>query len=120
MINTLRTFSPKQCLIITAQETAFFGGLSAADKLASILKERFGDNKVIDYTAAGLTGGLGSLAGHPFNTAVTRSQNKLPMDGFNRSFLSGCKQSIQRSLTKARAIAVFAVGYKFAKEMLNN
>lgn len=119
MINTLRTFSPKQCLVITAQETAFVGGLSVADKLASILKERFGDNKAVDYTAAGLTGGLGSLAGHPFNTAVTRSQNKLPMDGFNQSFFNGCKQSMQGSLTKARAIAIFAVAYKFTKEMLN-
>jgi hypothetical protein len=109
---SFRNFSLKQGLAISIQETAFVGGLSAADKLAAIMKRRFGNNKAVDYTAAFIAGATGSLAGHPANTALTRWQSGLPLDSF--------RQSMWGAARKARAVGCFSVVYKFGKEILNS
>jgi hypothetical protein len=110
-INSLRMFSPKQCLAISVQETAFVGGLVAADSLAAAMKEQFGDNKVVEYTATFTAGAWGSLAGHPANTALTLWQKNMSIDSV--------RQLSWGAARKARAIGVFAVGYKYLKEKFN-
>jgi hypothetical protein len=107
--DSLRRFSIRQGAAITLQETAFVAGLSLADKLTIVMKKRFGDSRGIDYTAAFVAGYLGSLAGHPANTALTRWQSGLTIN---------MKQSLWGSLRKARAIGAFAILYKFGKEAL--
>jgi hypothetical protein len=109
---SLRLFSLKQGLAISVQETAFVGGLSAADYLSGLMKEKFGDNKGVEYLAAFTSGALGSLAGHPANTALTRWQSGMPVESMRQSMWGAAK--------KARAIGIFAVFYKFAKETLNS
>ena len=109
---SLRKFSVKQGLAIAVQETAFVGGLSAADRLAVAMKRKFGDNKIVEYTAAFTAGAAGSLAGHPANTALTRWQSGMAMDSF--------RQSMWGAARKARAIGFFSVIYKFGKETLNS
>jgi hypothetical protein len=108
---SLRKFSLRQGIAIAAQEAAFVGGLSAADQLAAAMKKRCGDNAAVDYTAAFMAGAAGSLAGHPANTALTRWQNGMNVDHL--------RQLMWGSLRKARAIGVFSVIYKLAKEKLN-
>ncbi|MBS0585705.1 MAG: hypothetical protein JSR76_05325 [Verrucomicrobia bacterium] len=108
--HTMRRFSTRQAAAITLQETAFVAGLSLADKLAVVMKRRFGDRRGVDYTAAFVAGYAGSLAGHPANTALTRWQNGLTVT---------LKNSLWGSLRKAKAIGVFAVLYKFGKENLS-
>jgi hypothetical protein len=108
---SLRRFTPKQGAAIAVQETAFVAGLSVADKLAEVLKERFGESPVVDYTAAFASGAAGSLAGHPANTALTRWQSGLTLDSF--------RQSMWGAARKARAVGFFSVIYKFAKQNLN-
>jgi len=108
---TIQKFSRAQGLSIVVQETAFVGGLSAADRLAKIMKRMFGNNKAVDYTAAFIAGTLGSLAGHPANTALTRLQNGLSV-GSPRQLMWGAAR-------RARAFGVFSVFYKLGKEVLN-
>lgn len=110
-MESLRKFSAKQALAIALQETAFVGGLSAADQLAALMKEKLGDNKAVEYTAAFTAGALGSLAGHPGNTALTRWQSGMTITP---------RQWMWGSLRKARAVGVFAVIYKLGKETLNS
>lgn len=104
-------FSLKQAGAITLQETGFVAGLTAGDLLSVPMKQTFGDNKVVDYSAAAIAGALGSLVGHAGNTALTRWQSALKVDSLG--------QLAWGSLRKARGNAVFAVAYKFVKEALN-
>jgi hypothetical protein len=71
------------------------------------LKRKFGDHKAIDYGAAFLAGGLGSLAGHPANTALTRWQSGLKMDGVHppsdgKLFYDKIRQLLLRHVQKER------------------
>ena len=111
MIESLRKFSAKQGLAIALQETAFVGGLAAADQLAGAMKEKLGDNKAVEYGAAGIAGAFGSAAGHAGNTALTRWQSGMSFS---------LRQSMWGSLTKARGVGFFAVLYKLGKETLNS
>lgn len=109
---SLREFSLRQGGAIAFQETTFVLGLSLVDPLAKRMKERFGDNKVVDYTTAFLAGATGSLVGHPANTALTRWQSGMAVD---------CpRQLLWGSWRKARAIGLFSVLYKWGKEALNS
>lgn len=110
-MESLRKFSAKQGLAIALQETAFVGGLSVADQLAALLKEKLGDNKAVEYTAAFTAGALGSLAGHPGNTALTRWQNGMTVSP---------RQLMWGALKKARGVGFFAVLYKLGKDALNS
>jgi len=110
-VNTsLRKFSAKQGLAIAAQETAFVFGLSAADRLSAVMKEQFGDNKVVEYSAAFIAGATGSLAGHPANTALTRWQNGMKINHPHQLMWGAAR--------KAYAIGIFGALYKLGKEIL--
>lgn len=108
---SIHKFSGKQAFAITIQEAAFVGGLSAADRLAVIMKQKFGDNKGVEYFAAFTAGASGSLAGHPANAALTRWQSGMTVDSFHQLMWGAAR--------KARAIGIFSVAYKFGKETLN-
>jgi hypothetical protein len=106
---SLSRFSLKQACAITLQETGFVAGLAAADLVSSEMKEKLGDSKAVEYFASGVSGALGSLAGHAGNTALTRWQSGMTVDSV--------KQLSFGSLRKARGNAVFAVVYKVGKEV---
>lgn len=107
---SLKRFAPKQVMAIAVQETAFVGGFSVADRLSAIMKQQFGDNRTVDCTAAFLAGALGSLAGHPANTAFTRWQSKMALES-PRQLMWGASR-------KARAVGCFCMLYKLGKEAL--
>jgi hypothetical protein len=65
------------------------------------MKNEFGDNQAVSYTAAFTAGSIGSLSGHPANTALTRWQNNLSIE-HPRQLLWG-------SARKTWAIGLFAV-----------
>jgi hypothetical protein len=109
---SLSKFSLKQAGAITLQETGFVAGLAAADLVSVPMKHMLGDNKAVEYSAAAVAGALGSLVGHPGNTALTRWQNGMTVDSL--------RQLSWGSLRKARGNAVFAVVYKLGKEILNS
>lgn len=101
----------KQAGAIAGQETCFVYSVAAAEPASEWAKGVFGENKVVEYTAAFFTGAAGSLGGHGFNTALTRWQNNKPV-AFDFSLANG-------ALRKARAIGIFAIVYKFMKNQLN-
>lgn len=109
---SLSKFSLKQAGAITLQETGFVAGLAAADLVSVPMKQALGDNKIVEYLAAATSGVLGSLAGHPGNTALTRWQSGMTIDSLRQLSLG--------SLRKARGNAIFAVAYKAGKEVLNS
>lgn len=109
---SLSRFTLKQAGAVTLQETGFVAGLAAADLLSRPMKQVLGDNKGAEYAAAGTAGALGSLVGHAGNTALTRWQNKLPVQTFSQLRLG--------SLTKARGNAMFAFVYNCVKDALNS
>jgi hypothetical protein len=109
---TLTNLSFKESGAIALQETGFVVGLAAADLVSVPMKQMLGDNKGTEYLAAAVSGALGSLAGHPGSTALTRWQNGLEVDNVRQLGLG--------SLRKARAIATFSVCYKFVKEVFNS
>lgn len=108
---TLHKLSAKQAVAIIAQETTFVGGLSLAGQLADQMKRLFGNNKAVEYAAAFTAGSVGSVVGHPFNTALTRWQAGLTVD-HPRQLMWGVAY-------KARAVGIFSVAYKASKETLN-
>lgn len=110
-LESLRNFKPKLAGAIAVQETTFVLGLSSADLLSSKMKKLFGDNAITDYSASFIAGSLGSLAGHPANTALTRWQSGLTIDN--------PKQLLWGSARKARAVGIFSVIYKFGKSHIN-
>lgn len=112
MRESLSKFSPAQASAIGIQETACLGGLAAADKVAAVMKERFGDNRAVDYTAAFLSGAAGGLAGHPANTVLTRSQSGMALDSFSQLMWGAGR--------RARALGYFSVLYKLVKDTLNS
>ncbi len=109
-MQSLQKLTLKQAGAIAGQETGFVLGLAGADLLAVPMKQVFGDNKPVEYVAACTSGALGSLVGHPGNTALTRWQSTLKVENL-------C-QLTWGTLRKARANAVFACVYKGAKELL--
>ncbi len=78
--------------------------------MSVLMKQTFGDNDAVEYSAAAAAGGLGSLVGHAGNTALTRWQSGMTVDSF--------RQLSWGSLRKARGNAVFAVVYKLGKDWL--
>ena len=111
-LESIKRLSFKQCGALAVQETAFVGGLSAADLLAQQMKLKFGDNKAVEYSAAFISGAGGSLTGHFANTAVTRWQNELPVESFRQLWWGAFR--------KGRAIAFFSLFYKLGKDALNS
>jgi hypothetical protein len=109
---SLSRFTPKQCLAITAQETAFIVGLKATDQLAPLMKQEFGHNKVTEYGTAFIAGVIGSVVGHPANTAVTRWQNDLRVTSFRQSMLGASRRAL--------GVGGFAVCFRIINATLNS
>lgn len=107
-LKTLKNMSLKTALAISVQETGFVAGLAAADLMSLPMKEFFGDNKVVEYFAAALSGACGGLAGHPGNTASVRWQNGMQVENV--------KQLAFGSLRRARGCALFSALYKLVKD----
>lgn len=103
---SLRRLTAKQGLALAVQETLFVTGIVAGGRFSEELK----GNKLAEYGVAFASGAVGSLAGHPANTFVTREQN-LMQTKFH--------QLMWGSLRKARAVGVFAVLYKLGTDTLN-
>lgn len=95
----------KMCMALALQETAFVAGIKAGEQM-----ERLGKSPGIAYAATYATGAIGSLAGHAFNTAVTRWQDDM---------IVSPHQLMLGAVRKARAIGLFAVLLKYGKEKLN-
>lgn len=88
---------------IVGREFFFLGSLQASSPLSAEVKKYFGENMFTKNISYFISGALGSIAGHPFDTILTRQQSGLPL---KLEFLFiGCK-------SKAIGIGCFAVLFK--------
>ncbi|MBS3904359.1 MAG: hypothetical protein KGZ39_03430 [Simkania sp.] len=110
IVESLKKLTAKQAGAIVVRETSFLFSLRISDPLGRAMKQVGGDNKAVEYGAAFTSGAIGSVIGHPADTALTLWQRNIQIDSF-RSLMRG-------SPVKAVAVGGFAVCYKFIKEKL--
>ena len=111
IVESLKKFSIAQAFAITARETAFLFSLRIIDPITEVMKQVFGDNKAVEYSSAFISGGVGSVVGHSFDTALTRMQKDLLLQ-------FSAQQLMRGSVAKAAGTAKFALLYTIAKELL--
>jgi hypothetical protein len=107
----LRNLQPRQAVAITLQECSFVAAISIGDPLAAAMKEKWGDNKVVEYTAAATSGALAGTIGHGANTAYTRWQKNLQVTHVRQLFWGMGR--------RVRGLTIFGVGYKLTKDVSN-
>jgi hypothetical protein len=109
-MNSLRQLRGRRglnvCMAFALQETACVAGLTAGSQM-----NNFGNDPVASYATTFTVGVLGSLAGHAFNTSITRWQSDMTV--FPNQLMWG-------AVRRARAIGFFAVFIKFGSETLNS
>ncbi len=106
--DALRGSSFRQVAAITGRESLFVLSLSLSGPVARRMSEEFGDRPEIATSAAFLSGSVGSVAGHAFDTWLTCEQKGVPI----RSLASG-------GPVKALATGVFAALYSNIEESLD-
>lgn len=106
----LKNLSKMQAVAITAQETAFVLGLSAAENVSAEMHLRGWTHPAVDYGSAYLAGFMGSMVGHPANAWLTLMQ--AGVREMHPSMLS------RGTLTKAHGIGLFAMTYYGVKMQL--
>lgn len=102
-IKSIKQLSPKQMGAITTREISFLFSLGVSAPLTERIKNTFGENIYIENLSLFLTGMLGSLAGHPFDTALTRWQNNLP--------IKTIRQLMRGAAIKACTVGIFFILY---------
>ncbi|QLH36973.1 MAG: hypothetical protein HWD61_13215 [Parachlamydiaceae bacterium] len=110
--DSLKSLTTKQVVAIVTRETSFLFSLRISDPASDAMKSYCGDNKAIEYSSAFATGFIGSIIGHPADTALTLWQK-----GRKIEKLSQLKQGV---LIKAFAVGGFSVIYKVTKEWLQS
>lgn len=107
---SLKELSPKQTMAIVTRETSFLFSLRISDPVGNAMKKVGGDNKAVEYFSAFVSGAIGSIVGHPADTALTRWQKGMKIENF-RQLMAGAPM-------KAVAVGGFAMIYKLVKEIL--
>jgi hypothetical protein len=109
---SLRALSIKQSLAIIARETSFLFSIRISNYVSDRMKEHFGENKAIVYASTFASGAIGSLFGHPADTALTIWQKGMKITTL-RILMNG---SLSRSIT----VGTFACCYKITSELLES
>jgi hypothetical protein len=111
-MESLKALSRWQTGAIVARETSFLFSLRIIDPIKSVMKRTFGDNKATEYGSAFIGGGIGSLIGHPADTALTLWQKEMKIESLS--------QTMRGAPVKAITVAVFAVLYKMTENGLKS
>lgn len=109
-MQSLKNLNRWQVGAITARETSFVLSLRIADPVSRYMKEVFGDKPWVETASAFTSGAIGSVIGHPADTALTLWQK-------NRAI--GCPSALMRGgMVKAVTIGVLATCYSASKKGL--
>ncbi len=111
-LQSLKRLSAKQTGAIVARETSFLFSLRVSGPVSELMKRRCGENKAVEYSSAFVSGAIGSLIGHPADTALTCWQKNMKVDTF--------RQAMRGGPIKAMTVGGFSVCYKIAKELLES
>ncbi len=109
---SLRSLSQKQTIAIVTRETSFLFSLRVSKPMSEFMEDRCGKNKAVEYGSTFAAGAIGSLVGHPADTALTLWQK-----GRNVENLS---QLMRGGPVKALTVGGFSICYKTVKELLES
>ena len=70
-VQSLRALSVKQTSAIVARETSFLFSMRVTGPVSDAMKDHFGKKKSVEYASAFVSGAIGSVIGHPADTALT-------------------------------------------------
>jgi hypothetical protein len=111
-MESLRALSARQATAIVSRETSFLFSLRISDPVSEAMKRAIGDNKIVEYSSAFISGAIGSVIGHPADTALTLWQKEMQVES--------CRQLMRGASAKALAVGGFSVFYKVTKEMIQS
>lgn len=112
VVQSLRAMTPQQAGAISVRETCFLGGLKMSTPVSDAAKKQFGDTKAVQYSSAFVSGAAGSLAGHPFDTALAILQEGKKMVWGRQAFRGACARTV--------AGGAFSAVYALVKDVFNN
>jgi len=111
-LEALKKLTPLKVGAIVAQETGCVAAIAISNPLSERAKRLLGENKAVEYGSVFATGVLGSLAGHPANTALTRWQAGKSVENIS--------QLMRGSLTRARGFGTFVLCYKITNDFFKS
>lgn len=109
-MQSLRNLNRWQVGAVSARETIFVMSLRAAQPVGRYMKETFGDKPWVENASAFISGAIGSVIGHPTDTAFTLWQK-------NRK-IESLPALMRGSMVKAVSIGVFASVYHASRRSL--
>lgn len=109
---SLRRLSAKQAGAIVSRETSFLFSIRISDPVSNAMKSVFGDNKIVEYVSAFFSGAVGSIIGHPADTALTLWQNRMKV--------THARQLMWGAPMKALATGGFAMCYKLINSIFDS
>lgn len=112
VLQSLRSISVKQSGAILVRETSFLFSIRVSGPLGVLMKEKFDQTETVEYTSAFLSGAIGSLVGHPADTALTLWQRGKKIINLSQLTKGGG--------IKALAVGGFSVCYKKINDFLNS
>lgn len=110
-LESLRSLSARQTLAIVARETSFLFSLRVSRPLEEWMKDSFGDHRGVGLSSTFAAGAIGSLIGHPADTALTLWQKGRKVENFSQLMRGGP--------IKALTVGAFSILYKSTKEMID-
>lgn len=110
IMRTLRHLTFKTVGAIAFRETPFVFALRLSDFASGFFKETYGQNKGIECAISFTTGALGSLLGHPADTALTLWQAGMKIQSLSH-LMRGCT-------IRAVGVGGFSIFYKNGKEAI--
>lgn len=108
---SLKSLSAKQTSAIVARETSFLFSLRVSEPIAKEMERLCGKSPAVDYGSAFVSGVVGSLIGHPADTALTLWQKGMKV--------KNARQLMRGGPAKAVAVGGFSMGYKKVTELLS-
>ncbi|MES2121248.1 MAG: hypothetical protein V4492_00550 [Chlamydiota bacterium] len=109
---SLMALSLKQAAAVVTRESTFVFSLGASAFVKAKMSEFAGENKAVEYGSAFVSGVIGSVVGHPADTALTLWQKKMEVEGL--------RQLMRGGLYKAGAVGVFSALYTGLKKGLGS
>lgn len=106
---SLRKLTLMQSSAIIVRETSFLFAIRISDPVSEFMKVRLGDHKTVIYSAAFVSGVIGSLVGHPADTVLTCLQE-------GRKILP--RHVMRGAIIRGGTIGAFSVFYKIVKDTL--
>lgn len=110
-MKSLKELSMKKTGAIVTRETSFLFAIRISGPLGTAMRSAYGDNKAVEYSSAFVSGVIGSVIGHPADTALTLWQEGLKVVSFRRL--------MRGAPIKAVTVGGFSLCYKLAQEILN-